>query len=158
MKTCPYCGQEYPDDAVVCSADQNALVPSEPARPYHPTMAKSVTIRRFTVVTLFKIVALGCSIFFMGFSLLMGVLALLGAHTVHWNRQPVTGVSGLILSPLLGIVLTVSFTLFGWVGFALSFWIYSKFGRLQVDYISDEIPPSPGPPPIAAGPGASTVA
>jgi hypothetical protein len=106
-------------------------------------MQKSIIIRRFTVGTLFKIVALGCSIFLMSFAVLMGVFASLGAHTLHWNREAVTGVSGLVLSPFLGATLTVIFTLFGWLGFAVSFWIFSKFGRLRVDYICDEASETP---------------
>jgi hypothetical protein len=33
MKTCPYCGREYPDDATVCTIDQNLLVPAVAAAP-----------------------------------------------------------------------------------------------------------------------------
>src|SRR5262249_20608493 len=109
--------------------------------------------------TLFKIIALGCAIFFMGFSLLMGVLAFFGAHTVHWNRESVTGLAGLMLSPFLGAMLALGFTLFGWIAFAVSFWIYSKFGSLRLDYVSDEAPgtpPNEALQPTAATPGAST--
>lgn len=30
MKTCPYCGKEYPDNASICELDQNLLVYSKP--------------------------------------------------------------------------------------------------------------------------------
>ena len=32
VKTCPYCGQEYPDDATVCSIDLQSLDPEPPAK------------------------------------------------------------------------------------------------------------------------------
>jgi hypothetical protein len=31
MKSCPYCGKEYPDDATVCLIDQQSLVSDAPA-------------------------------------------------------------------------------------------------------------------------------
>jgi hypothetical protein len=33
MKTCPYCGKEYPDDAVVCAIDQTPLTPARSPLP-----------------------------------------------------------------------------------------------------------------------------
>ena len=30
MKTCPYCGKEYPDDVAVCEIDRNPLVSAKP--------------------------------------------------------------------------------------------------------------------------------
>jgi len=102
-------------------------------------MQKSITIKRFTAGTLFKIVGIGCSISLLSFAVLMGVLALFGAHTVHWNRESITGISGLVASPFIGLFLAALFTIFGWVGFALSFWLFSLFGRLRVDYISDDV-------------------
>jgi len=33
VKTCPYCGQEYPDDATVCSIDRQSLDPKTPTKP-----------------------------------------------------------------------------------------------------------------------------
>src|SRR4051794_40105076 len=102
MKKCTYCGREYPDDAVVCTADQNSLIVAEvappPAYPKHHT----IVIRRFTASSLFKIVSIGCIISLFGFSLLMGLFALLGAHTVHWNRVSMTGMAGLMQAILIG--------------------------------------------------------
>src|SRR5258706_3880657 len=126
MKTCSYCGREYPDDAIVCAIDQSLLVLSEVTGRHRHLMQKSIIIKRFTVGTLFKIVAIGCSISLFGFAILMGVLAFFGAHTVNWNREPVTGVSGLVASPFIGAALAVFFTLFGLLNFAFSFWLFSK--------------------------------
>ncbi len=101
-------------------------------------MQKSIIIKRFTAGSLFKIVAIGCSISLIGFAVLMGFFALFGGHTVHWNRDSLTGIAGLIASPFIGLFLAALFTMFGWLGFALSFWLFSLFGRLRVDYIADE--------------------
>jgi hypothetical protein len=138
MKKCPYCGKEYPNDAVVCPSDQSVLVVSEVApNPDYPKQ-HTIIIRRFTVGSMFKIVAIGCIISLFGFSLLMGFFALFGAHTVHWNRQALTGTAGLIESVYLGAILAFAFTLLGWVGFVISFWLFSKFSSLKVNYIADQ--------------------
>lgn len=136
MKKCPYCGKIYPDDAVVCPSDQRALIVSGVA-PDSPRR-HSIVIRRFTVASLFKIVAIGCMTSFFSFSVLMGFLSLFGAHTVHWNRAPVTGVAGMIASVFLGCFLAVAFTIIGWIGFALGFWLFSRFSSLRLDYIADQ--------------------
>ena len=138
MKKCTYCGREYPDDAVICPVDQNALVVAEIAPPPAYSKQRTIVIRRFTVGSLFKIVSIGCIISLFGFSLLMGFLALFGAHTIHWNRDTVTGVAGLIQSVFIGGILAIGFTIFSWIGFAVSFWLFSKFSSLKLDYIADK--------------------
>jgi hypothetical protein len=101
-------------------------------------MQKSITIKRFTALTLFKIVGIGCSISLIGFAVLMGLFAFFGAHTVNWNRQSITGISGLVASPFIGFFLATLLTIVAWIGFGLSFWLFSLFGSLRVDYISDD--------------------
>lgn len=75
------------------------------------------------------------------FAILMGVFALFGAQTVHWGQQPITGVAGLLASPLIGLMLAVVFSFFGWLSFMFSFWLFSRFGSLTIEYITDEPPP-----------------
>jgi hypothetical protein len=138
MKKCTYCGNEYPDDVVICPVDQNGLVAVEVAPPPIYPKQHTIVIKRFTVGSLFKIVSIGCGISLFGFSLLMGIFALFGAHTVHSNRGSVTGAAGLMEAVFLGAILAGAFTIVGWIGFALSFWLFSKFSSLKLDYIADK--------------------
>src|ERR1700690_1197853 len=45
MKTCPYCGKEYPDDIAVCTADQTRLIAetSKDAHPVPPPLSVKLT-------------------------------------------------------------------------------------------------------------------
>ena len=69
MKKCPYCGKENPDDAVVCSVDQQSLASNEPPssppqrvpidmraylaeRPWHVKLAVGIVAADFFVGTI----------------------------------------------------------------------------------------------------------
>ncbi|MEY2427809.1 MAG: hypothetical protein QOJ40_694 [Verrucomicrobiota bacterium] len=137
MKKCTYCGKLYSDDTVVCPLDQNAVVLSRVAP---GPERRTIIIRRFAALSMLKIVAVGCIISLCGFSLMMGFLALFGAHTVQWNHQSLTGMAGLMNSVFIAAFLSFGFTLFGWIGFVISFWLFSKFSSLSLEYIADEKP------------------
>jgi hypothetical protein len=143
MKKCPDCGKEYSDDTAVCPSDRVALVLPEVARQPEQPRQHTIVIRRFTAGSTFKLVAIGCIISLFGFCLLMGFFALFGAHTVHWNREYLTGTSGLIASVLFGGALVIAYMLIGWLGFTISFWIFSKFSTLKLHYIADKDPSRP---------------
>ena len=140
MKKCPYCGKEHPDDATVCSIDQTELTPLAPPTPSDPAASRhrTIIVRRFTVPSLFKIAVIGCFTSIFGFFVLMWLFALFGAHTVSWNRVPVTGGDGLIIPVFMGAVSAGIFTILGWVGFMIGFWLFSLFGRVTLRYLADE--------------------
>jgi branched-subunit amino acid ABC-type transport system permease component len=95
-------------------------------------MFKEITVNRVSAGTLFKLVAIGLSITFILFSVLMGCFALFGAHTVTWNKHPLTGFSGLVASPFIGILIAVIFTIFLGSCMAFGLWLYSKFKPLTL--------------------------
>jgi hypothetical protein len=117
--------------------DENTLLSVEGLIPTQRQKPHTIIVRRFTVGSLFKIVAIGCLISFFGFSLLAGFFAFFGAHTVRWNSHPVTGASGLMGSICIGAVLGIGFTIIGWIGFVISFWLFSKVGTLKLHYVTD---------------------
>lgn len=90
-------------------------------------MFKEITIQRISVGTLFKLVGFGLALTLMPFSILMGCLAMFGASTVGWNQQPVTGFAGLLAAPLIGLCLTIIFTILIGSCMALGLWLYSRF-------------------------------
>lgn len=95
-------------------------------------MYQEIRIRRLSAGTVFKLVAIGSGISTMLYSLIIGVLAMFGASSVHMNGQTVTGIMSLPTSLLLGLIMTgiVSLLLGGSMAFGL--WLYAKFRPLQL--------------------------
>lgn len=96
------------------------------------SLFQDITIQRLSVGSLFKLVALGLGLTLIPFSLLMGCLALFGASTVGWNQQPLTGVTGLLAAPLMGIFLTAIFTLLIGTSMAIGLWLHARFRPLTL--------------------------
>jgi len=99
-------------------------------------MRTTIVIRRFSGSFLLRLLAIGFGVSGMIFAVVNGLLALFGAKTVNWNGHAITGSWGLIASPFIGLFVFALFTLFAWIPFALSFWIYSKCRPLTVEYFS----------------------
>jgi hypothetical protein len=95
-------------------------------------MFKHITVQRLSVGSLFKLLAIGTSFSLVPFGLLMGVFALFGASTVHWNGQQLTGVAGLIASPFVGLFIALLLTVFAGATCALGLWLFSKLKPLEL--------------------------
>jgi hypothetical protein len=101
------------------------------------TESRTLTIRRFRTGSVFRIVAAGAFLSLVPFACFMGVFALFGFHTVTWNHQPITGIAGLLASPLIGVFLAALFTgIFG-VCLAFGLWLYSKIRPLTLQVLED---------------------
>src|SRR5262249_45608425 len=99
------------------------------------TIHKSVTIRQFTAGTLFKILAIGCYGCMAYMGVFFGILAFFGAHTVRWNSEFVTGPNGFLMSLVISFALATVLTFIGWIGFSMTFWLFSLFSNLQINYL-----------------------
>ena len=58
---------------------------------------------------------------------LMGLFALFGAGTLSWNDKPVTGISGLLAGPFIGVFIGGCFVALWGSMCVLGLWIYSRF-------------------------------
>ena len=90
-------------------------------------MFKEITVLRISAGTLFKLAGLGLVLTLVPFALLMGCFAFFGASTVIWNQQPVTGVTGFVVSPFMGLLLAAIFTMLLGSCMTLGLWLYSRF-------------------------------
>lgn len=66
MKTCSYCGREYPDEATVCAIDQGPLIISRP-KPSISSIGTSRPARKYRPISWQSILPIG------GFTLLSGL-------------------------------------------------------------------------------------
>jgi hypothetical protein len=84
MKTCSYCGKEYPDDAVVCELDQQPLVFSKPRplthSPNPPKRHQPITASRILSVFGFSVLSGLC-----GIGLISVVLGVFANHNPHFK-------------------------------------------------------------------------
>ncbi|MEQ9481484.1 hypothetical protein [Coleofasciculus sp. F4-SAH-05] len=101
-------------------------------------MKHQLEIKRLTIGTTFKLVAFGLLFSIVPFSILIGLLSLFGLSTVTWNDEPVTGISGLLVSPLIGVFVALFFTL--WLGVFMScgLWLFSTKQSMKLHYIAKD--------------------
>lgn len=97
-------------------------------------MFETLKITRFSFGTVYKILAIASLFSMVPLSVLMGLFAFFGAETIVWNGQHLTGLMGLIVSPLVGFMLALIFTGFLGTLFACGLWFYALFRPLEIEY------------------------
>ena len=95
---------------------------------------EQMTIRRLSLSTLFKLNIFGLFFGLLPLMILFGVMGMLGMETVTWNEEVVTGPAALLVSPLIGVIMTLIFTLFLSPVIWLGLWIASKFKTFHIRY------------------------
>jgi len=90
-------------------------------------VTREITVQRLLAGTVFKLVGIGLACSVIPLSLLTGLLAMGGASTLMVNRQIVTGMPALVLSPLAGALMVLVLTLLLGSCMALGLWLFSKF-------------------------------
>lgn len=99
-------------------------------------MLKEISVRRLSVGTIYKIVAIGFFMSFVPCFTLMGIFALFGAHTVRWNGAAITGIWGLVSSPFLGFLVSALFTVILGSACAFGLLLYSRFASLRLRFVA----------------------
>jgi hypothetical protein len=81
---------------------------------------------RVSNLTLLGILTKGIVSLCVVFSTGCGVLALFGAETVQINGEPVTGILGLLVSPLVGLFIGYAFSLITWFTVIVGLWFHRR--------------------------------
>ena len=98
-------------------------------------MFQEINVRRLSAGSIYKIVWFGTVFSFVPFGFVMGVCALFGANTVHWNKAPITGAMGLLLGPFLGLFIAVVFTVIFGTVCALGMWVFSMKYSFKLRFV-----------------------
>jgi hypothetical protein len=95
--------------------------------------AREITVQRLSAGTVFKLVGIGLACSIIPLSLLTGLLSMSGAATTMMvNRHMVTGVSALVVSPLMGALTVLLLTMLLGSGMAFGLWLFSKFRPMRL--------------------------
>ena len=126
MKTCPYCGREYPDDISVCAVNQTPLEPevSENIPPVISMPDKTGALQR-VIIIIFTIIAVLAADFVLPFAcgywglrsflyslcilvlllapFLAGAMVIVFLRNVPWSARIVIGIlaCAVLLGPIL---------------------------------------------------------
>ena len=90
-------------------------------------MFQGIAVQRLSTGTIFKLTGIGTSVTFVPFSILMGGLALFGANTIKWNDEYVHGITALLSSPFIGLMISLFLTLILGSVMAFGLLVFSKF-------------------------------
>lgn len=92
------------------------------------------SVRQLSTGSVYKLIACGTVCSLVPLMTIMGLLSTFGWSSVNMNGQALTGVSGLLLSPLLGLLLALLLTALLGSLVALGLWVYSFIRPLQLSY------------------------
>ena len=106
------------------------------------TVDRTITVRRLRTGSVFRLLAAGIFFSTVPFFILMGGFAGLGFNTLRWNNEPVLGIKGLLLSPLMGLIAAAIFTALAGAGVSFGLWLYSKFRPLTLRMLEDTDAPA----------------
>lgn len=95
-------------------------------------MFTRISLARFEAYSVYKLVFIGLACSLIPLGVVFGIFAFFGANTIHWNGQPIHGVTGLLVSPLIGAILAIGFTAFAGTACAFGLWLFSKFKPLSL--------------------------
>lgn len=93
---------------------------------------EKLELHRIAAGSIYKLVFTGLLFGLLPLCVLFGIMALFGMSTVTWNDQPVTGPSALVVSPLIGVFLSLLFTAILGSVIALGLWVFSKFRPMNI--------------------------
>jgi hypothetical protein len=91
-----------------------------------------------TLDTALRLVTFGIFFSVIPFCIFSGMLGLFGFSTLTWNDQPLTGVSGLIASPFIGLFMSMIFTVFFAPSISFGLRLFSKITPFSIRYIAME--------------------
>lgn len=101
-------------------------------------MYTSISIRRLSPGSIYKLVFIGLMSSMLPLGLLMGVLAWVGFDTLYWQDMPVSGPAALLVGVMAGLWVALAFTaVFGSL-VAMGLWLYAHYKPLNLKIRAEE--------------------
>ena len=101
-------------------------------------MSENVQAQRISFVTLFKILYIGNLIFPTLILIILSVFSFFDFHVLRFGDNYLTGteglLKGLITVPFMFLFAFI-WSVFFWLSYAVSLWIYSKWRPMKLSYI-----------------------
>ena len=95
----------------------------------------ALTIQRLRGATIFKLILLGNTIGAAVLMSVLGIFTLFGTEIIQWDGQYLTGMRGLLLSPLIGTVLGFIFGLFTALFTYVGLRLFARFKLFTIEYV-----------------------
>ena len=95
-------------------------------------MYEEIIVQRLSMGSLFKLLIIGSSLTFSPICIMFGIMAFFGRPTIAWNNEYVYGLSGLLVSPVIGVMLVAMVSCV--IGFTtgIGLWLYSQFKPISL--------------------------
>ena len=103
-------------------------------------MYQDLQIRAIAAGTVFKLAFVGLVVSLVPLTTAAGIFSLFGASTLTWNQKPLTGVSGLLASPFIGLFIAAVFTMLVGGLMALGLWLCGGRHDHRTGFLHD-LPP-----------------
>jgi len=95
-------------------------------------MLETIEVQRLSVGSVYKLFAISIVCFLVPAAFIAGIFAFFGADTITWNGQHLKGLTGLIASPFIGLLISFIFTVLFGTGGAIGLWLFSKVHTLKL--------------------------
>ncbi len=99
---------------------------------------QSITTKRISTGTVFRILLTGLISGLVPIFLVLGILASFGLVSLTWQDKAVHGMGAIWLAPIMGLFLAFGFSAILGCAAAFGLWLYSKVGTLRIDYEPSE--------------------
>lgn len=95
-------------------------------------MFTTLVVRRLSVPSVYKLFAIATISAFVPITTLGGLISVVTGQGVNWNGQVLTGITALVASPFIGLLLALMFTAIWGSICVAGLWLYSKLRPLQL--------------------------
>ena len=105
-------------------------------------LMNTVHASRVSKLTILGILTKGIVSVCVALSTCGGIFALFGAETVRINGAPVTGILGLLVSPLVGLFVGYTFSMIAWLMVIAGLWLHRRVFETVIEIAYEPKPSS----------------